>query len=280
MIVVSPSPSIASILPLTLKPVWKTAHPKLLALIEEERQRRLQAALQTRLVTRRQELAPYYDELVKTVSEADRPFMPNLHDASALPCVNGLLSANDGETAVTMARFTPIADLLLEDALQYIEQTKRDLLKMQHDERRKTPVPVYDAVQTDAELAKASSLFICHHCPLKTAMSARDICTHWREHPLLKWSDSWPPNEHSDCRRRASEWPKNLPWVAAMRDGEKHTKNAMIAVGLAEYTSHTELDQLVRDGRLICTCGDPRLPPAQDSSWGILVSVNSSRRHL
>ncbi len=104
-------------------------------------------------------------------------------------------------------------------------------------------------------------------------MSARDICTHWREHPLLEWNDSWPPNEHSDCRRRASEWPKSLPWVAAMRDGEKHTKSARIAVALAEDTSHTEQDQLVRNGtRLICTCGDPRLPPAQDLSWGILVS--------
>ncbi|RDX47719.1 hypothetical protein OH76DRAFT_709659 [Lentinus brumalis] len=58
-----------------------------------------------------------------------------------------------------------------------------------------------------------------------------------------------------------------------MRDGEKHTKSAMIAVALAEDTSHTEQDQLVRNGtRLICTCGDPRLPPAQDLSWGILIS--------
>ncbi|RDX47722.1 hypothetical protein OH76DRAFT_709802 [Lentinus brumalis] len=258
--------------------IWKTARPKLLKLIDQEREDRLRAEFEARLKERQTELAPYYHHFVKTIPESDRPFMPNLHDACALPCVAAILSANNAETPVTLPRFTSVVNALRDGARQYIERAKRDLLQWQHEERQrfvreKTPLPTYGPAEVDAELAKATSLFICHHCPLNTSLSARDICTHWRtEHPQLKWNDAWPPNEHEDRRKRPSEWPKKLPWVSAMSRVEKPAKEALAALGLAEDTSHAELDRLVRTGRLVCGCGDPTLPPPQESSWGTLLS--------
>ncbi|RPD67497.1 hypothetical protein L226DRAFT_566197 [Lentinus tigrinus ALCF2SS1-7] len=258
--------------------IWKTARPKLEALIEQRQQARLQAAFEARLKERQAEFAPYYEDFVKTVPEAERSFMPNLHDASALPCIVAILSESNAETPITLGRLVPIQASLRDEALQYIADAKRDLVKMQHDERQrfvstKESLPAYAAAQVDAELAKASSLFICHHCPLEASLSAQDICTHWRmEHPHLKWNDNWPPNEHSDRRRRPSDRPKKLPWVSARWQGEKAAKEALKALDVEEDTSHAELDELVRSGQLVCACGDPRLPPAHESSWGILLS--------
>ncbi|KAI0328244.1 hypothetical protein GY45DRAFT_1021434 [Cubamyces sp. BRFM 1775] len=82
------------------------------------------------------------------------------------------------------------------------------------------PLPPLKMAEVDTELAKATSLFICHRCPLDTAVSATQSCLHWRtEHPDLNWNDAWPIDEMFDRRRKRSEWPKLLPWVCAMPGG-------------------------------------------------------------
>ncbi|RPD67471.1 hypothetical protein L226DRAFT_136938 [Lentinus tigrinus ALCF2SS1-7] len=266
--------------------IWTDARPKLEALIEQKRQDRLQAAFEARLKERRVELAPYYEDFLKTVPETERPFMPNLYDAGALPCMAAVLSENNAETPVTLARVVPVLDKLREEVQPYIADAKRTLAKMLHDERqrpiyKKEPLPAYDAAQVDAELAKASSLFSCHHCSLTASLSAQDICTHWRtEHPHLKWNDSWPPNEPKSrsTGQPLPGWLK-LPWVSAMWLGEKAAKDALKALDVEEGASHAELDGLVRSGRLVCACGDPRLPPAHESSWGILLSHVLAEQH-
>ena len=216
---------------------------------------------------------------MKTVAEADRPFMPNLHDVSALPSMYTLLSAHNAEVPVTLARLVSIRDKLCAELPAYIEQVKRDLVEMQHVDSQKfvierAPMPVYDSAQIDAELAKATMLFRCNNCPVHMALSARDICTHWRtEHPLLKWNDNWPPNEKLDYRRGPEHQPKKLPWVSAVHQAARHAEEALAALGLAGDVSYAEMDRLVREGRLVCACADPSLSPAHESSWGILVST-------
>lgn len=264
--------------------VWRTALPKLRALIDQERADRESEAFEARLKERSSEIEPYYTNFVQRVPTDIRPFMPNLFDACRLPSLAELASTNDAHDEVTLTRFASVEGRLLAEAQGYIAQAKRDLVEMLHRERYRfvyherdsAPMPDYTEDQLDTVLGKATALFVCHYCPLHNMLSASDICTHWRqEHPQLKWNDGWPPNEVQDMRRRRSEWPKRLPWISAMRKGEEEAGTVLDGLGVREDVTHAELDALVRQGRLVCRCASPQLPPRQESRWAILVNLSS-----
>lgn len=270
--------------------VWKLALPKLKALIEQERAERIRAAFEARLNERRAEVQPYYANFVQRVPADIRPFMPNLFDACHMPSLLELTSANDAQTKVTLSRFSSVEHRLLMETREYVARAKYDLVEMLYRERQRTvwhrdgtPMSMYTSEPIDAELRKGTALFVCHHCPLKHALSAVGICTHWRtEHPGLKWNDRWPPDEHEDQRRRRDRWPKKVPWIDAKWEGETDAKIALEALGLAENATHADLDALVQQGRLVCMCGSPRLPPLQDSCWAVMVrfsGCSSTTRH-
>ncbi|KAL1944343.1 hypothetical protein VTO73DRAFT_3528 [Trametes versicolor] len=265
--------------------IWKTALPKLRALIDQKRVDDGQAAFEQRLEQRRAEFQPFYEDFLQnTLSDADREFAPNWHDACALPSVHGLLNENRATVIVTQARVTTIQSRLLLDVRASAQQTKRDLMEMLHREthgskgplmfrgpREYSPMPQYDMAEIEAELAKATSLFTCHRCPIKSA-SAQVIVAHWRtEHPSLKWNDKWPIEQIFDRRRKFSEWPSQLPWVSAKPAGPSRTKTALETLGLPEDTSMAQMDSWVREGRLICRCGHPGLAAVAENGWGGLM---------
>ncbi|KAI0684347.1 hypothetical protein C8Q76DRAFT_314579 [Earliella scabrosa] len=188
--------------------IWATALPKLKALIVE-----------VQLKKRWEEIGPYYADLVDRAPEDIRPFMPNLHDACLLPCLAVLASAADRSVPVTSTWFAAVEQQLLSEARGYVSQAKRDLVGMLHRERQRSlnvrkdaaqSMPEYTAAQIDAELSKATSLFVCPSlwCRFDGALSAWDICTHWRTaHPKLKWNDRWPRRGYEDLRNRCrSRW--------------------------------------------------------------------------
>ncbi|KAI9057688.1 hypothetical protein FKP32DRAFT_1598079 [Trametes sanguinea] len=258
--------------------IWKTARPKLEALIRQKRRDDRQAAYEERLKERRDEFKPLYDAFVQNVLTGDdRSFAPSWHDACLLPCIVELTGQRDALETVTQERVTPLHTRLIAEVHEYTCRAKRDLIEMLHrlEHGRQPAVPPIADLgmqEVEAELAKGSSLFICHRCPLKTALSAPDICTHWRaEHATLKWNKAWPIDESFDRRRKRSEWPELLPWVCAMPGGAKRAREALAALGLPEDSPHTRLDNLVRTGRLVCRCGSPKLPPPGESSWAILL---------
>ncbi|CDO77221.1 hypothetical protein BN946_scf184747.g34 [Trametes cinnabarina] len=259
--------------------IWKMIRPKLEVLIEQKRDDDRRAAFEARLKDRRDEFKPLYDAFVEHVLTGDdHDFAPSWHDACLLPCIVELTTRSDASQVVTEARVVAILDRLIAEVNEYTCRAKRDLLEMVHREeherqrRAVPPMPPCTMQVIDAELAKGSSLFICHRCPLKTALSARDICKHWRiEHSDLQWNDAWPIDELFDRRRKRSEWPKLLPWVCAMQAGAHHAKKALEVLGLPEDSSHAMLDQLVKEGRLICRCGSPKLRPSSECSWAVLI---------
>ncbi len=253
-----------------------------------------QAAFAQRLEERHSEFQPFYDDFLQNMlSDADRQFAPNWHDACGLPSVHERLTENNASVIVTQGRFDAIKSRLLLDVRASAEQMKRDLMEMLHREqhgskgplmlrgpREYSPMPLYDMAQIDAELAKASSLFICHRCPLKIAVSAQAISTHWRsEHPSLKWNDKWPIEPIFDRRRKFSEWPSRLPWVSAKPSGPSRTNTALKTLGLPEDTSMAQMDSLVFEGRLTCLCGHPGLAAVAENGWGGLVRILSFCGH-
>ncbi|KAI0355494.1 hypothetical protein OH77DRAFT_1521046 [Trametes cingulata] len=257
--------------------IWNTARPKLIALIEQKREDDRKAAFEARLRERRAELKPLYDAFLQNgLSEIDRQFAPNWYDACLLPSLVELASENDATLALTPERLAPITQGLVEEVRESASRTKRDLVEMihrdQHTGKPEVPMPPYDMLEIDAELAKASSLFICHRCPLKAAVSAATIADHWRTaHPELKWNDKWPIEEYFDRRRKHSERPSMLPWVSALPSGYKRAREALAALALPDDAPYTLLDGYVREGRLVCLCDNPKLPPPGESSWGILL---------
>lgn len=247
-----------------------------------------QAAFEQRLERRRAEFQPFYDDFLQnTLSDADREFAPNWHDACALPSVHELLNENRATVIVTQARVIAIQSRLLSDVRASAQQTKRDLMEMLHREthgpksplmfrgpREYSPMPAYDMAEIEAELAKATSLFTCHRCPLKGTVSAQDIIAHWRsEHPSLKWNDKWPIEQIFDRRRKFSEWPSQLPWASAKPAGPSRTKTALEMLGLPEDMSMAQMDSWVREGRLVCRCAHPGLATVAENGWGGLVSI-------
>ena len=246
-----------------------------------------------RLAERSKEAAPFYAALIDTSAyEDDRPFMPNLHDASRLPSLAALLAADDARTPVSYSRFAGISSQLLTEAQEYVAQAKRDLVEMIWpgmttpgsvvlDPAKRPHAPPMDATDIEALLACGTTLFVCKNCPvlgtkmddITTCMSARGVCAHWREvHPGLQWNDGWPYEEFFDRRMSVDQWPKRLPFVDAYLEAAS-VREAVVEMGLNENASHEELDTLVRAGRLICMCGSPRLQVSstEDLSWDKLV---------
>lgn len=247
-----------------------------------------QAAFEQRLEQRCAEFQAFYEYFLQnTLSDADREFAPNWHNACALPSVHDFLTENHVTVIVTQGRFAAIQPRLLLDMGASAQQTKRDLMEMLYREthgsegplmfrgpREYSPMPPYDMAEIEVELAKATSLFTCHRCPLKIAASAQDIVAHWRsEHPSLKWNDKWPIEQIFDRRCKFSEWPSQLPWVSAKTSGPSRTKTALETIGLPEDTSMAQMDSWVREGRLVCRCGHPGLAAVAENGWGGLVSI-------
>ncbi|KAH9884934.1 hypothetical protein C8Q73DRAFT_796049 [Cubamyces lactineus] len=260
--------------------IWKAARPKLEALIKQKHEDDRQAEFEARLKERYVEFRPIYEEFVHAVVPQHlRDFAPNWTDACRLPCIVELASSDGGFPRVTFDRVAAIDARLATEVLDSIYQIKRDLVEMLHREhcrvhpRDAQPMPHLEMEQVDAELAKATSLFVCHRCPLQIAASASQICLHWRtEHPELKWNDGWPIKEIFDRRRRRSEWPEPRPWVCAMPYGPSLAKRALDTFGLPEDTPFALLDDLARQGRLVCLCRSPQLQPPRESGWGTLIS--------
>ncbi|OJT12511.1 hypothetical protein TRAPUB_10912 [Trametes pubescens] len=197
--------------------VWKAAQPKLVALIEQKREDDRQAAFDKRLRKRCAEFAPFYEVFLQnTLSQDDLLFAPNWHDACTLPVVLEMTSEDDANIVVTQERTTAIEQRIVLNVREYASQTKRDLVEMLHREKcgkgNFTTPPSLEMPEIDAELAKASSLFVCCRCSLKVPVSATAICAHWRaEHPRLKWNNKWPIEEYFDHRRKHSDRPSTLP---------------------------------------------------------------------
>lgn len=267
--------------------VWKTVRPKLEALIKQKHEDDGHAEFEARLKERYAEFQPIYEEFIRLVlPDHVRDFAPNWTDACRLPCIVELASSDGAFPRVTFERVAAIDVRLRTEVLDSICQIKRHLVEMLHREhcrvhpRDAQPMPHLGTEQVDAELAKATSLFVCHRCPLQTAASASQICVHWRtEHPELKWNDAWPIDEMFDRRRKRSEWPKLLPWVCAMPGGPSCAKDALVALGIPDDTSYIALDDVVRQGTLLCLCGSPTLPALGESGWGTLVRPNCFTHH-
>ena len=105
--------------------VWINLLPKLETLIQEERVRVAEVALERRIKRRMAQIARHYkDYLLSTMSAEERALMPNIYDACRLPSLHALASRNDAQGNVSREAFMAVADNMLADAEVYKEEAK------------------------------------------------------------------------------------------------------------------------------------------------------------
>jgi hypothetical protein len=235
--------------------VWKIIQPKLEALIEEERARKLEVARKDRLTVRAGEFKPFWETLVLEITDAqENIIIPTFTDAQALPAVAELLAEGDAHEIVTEERFLARKDAILAAIPGYQIQIKRELVKICPP----FTIPTQDQSSKEEPdfsiLNRASTLFRCPGVwTCKVLLPYPDIFFHEHVRNVLGTFVSY----HTLVRLR----PNTKIWPMAIQ--------LLKTLGLAEDAPASALTDL--KGRFICHCGHPDYQKPMD--FGALVSL-------
>ena len=218
-------------------------------------------------------ISKFYEEFLKGVlTDEERSMAPNAFDVRLLPSVRNLARRDDAQGELTQEDFLAITDDMLDELNAYQASAREVAIKAIRDQYSKEALAPFG----DALLDSYFAYFRCDaragwivHCSSKDAIDLTfpDAHAHWRaNHP--KQSLLTKGDNRGDLHSRGT-------FVAKLR---MLTFGARIleAAGLPLTTTRQTLDQLVREGRLYCSCEDPSMPLPTDLSWLKLVS---SRTH-
>lgn len=263
--------------------VWHNVKPKLEALIQEEKEDRIQEEIEERVEERLVQISEYYEDFVAGLPEADRTLLPNLVDVHGLPSIDTLARENEAQGYVAQEDFLALTAQVLREAEAYATEAKAIAVKAltQSFSVRGASSYLEDLrkITPDEAMTRHYALFRCgvrHHSAGDTMSPIPDYLTfealhdHWRvQHPMLEWGAQdysvAPPGPVSwGYIQSAGEFP-----IGTGMDG----KVVIEAVGLPHDTPMDVLTELVRSGRLYCSCRDPTLPPPEQLDWPTFVSI-------
>lgn len=195
-----------------------------------------------------------------------RDMLPNVTDAAELfsELIEGLVDDSDPITSVDdiggdTAELWEVLDTYKSEVIDALAQS----IPGAHND-------IYGA-DTRKVLARASALFVCKECSsVKPKVAGGPVMAeawpkinaHWRTcHPNESFYEAGQGID--DPRVRAKWW-----W-----EGHNTVKAILDAAGLSQARTAkiVGLEQLVREGRLFCGCGDPSLEQPAELTWGKLV---------
>jgi len=237
---------------LSISAVWKIIRPKLEALIEEEKERRLKLARDQRLAVRQAEFKPLWESLVADVrSTLNRNFIPPFSDACQLATVAEMLAEDDACTSVTEERILIRKDAIMINISEYQTKIKRELLKSSVSQPLfSTAVAVGEDEEVDLSiLDRAATLFRCGLWSCKTLLPYPDIF----EHDHIKELKTITP---SALGRMRPETTVKLMAILLLK-----------TLGLPEDAPATAL--VDPNMRLKCLCGHPNYRKPTD--FGTMV---------
>jgi hypothetical protein len=170
---------------LSISAVWKIIRPKLEALIEEEKERRLKLARDQRLTVRQAEFKPLWESLVADIrSTLNRNLIPPFSDACQLATVAEMLTEDEACTSVTEERILTRKDAIMINISEYQTKIKRELLKSSVSQplfgtNSQPAVAVGEGEEVDLSiLDRAATLFRCGSWYCKTLLPYPDIFEH------------------------------------------------------------------------------------------------------
>lgn len=258
--------------------VWHNIRPKLEALIQEEKESRIQEAFEERVEERLDQISGYYENFVRGLPEADRALLPNLVDVHSLPSIDALSRENEAQGDVAEEDFLALTAQVLQEAEAYAAEAKAIAVKAlsQSFSSRGASSYLEDLrnITPDEAMTRHYALFRCgvwsHSAGTMSTkpdyLTFEALHDHWRvRHPMLEWG--------------AKDYVGPVSWGYIRSTGELHIgtgmdgKLVLEAAGLPHDTPMDVLTELVRSGRLYCSCGDPDLPPPEQLDWPIFVSI-------
>lgn len=265
---------ICAVANLELFAAWKYLRPKLKALIQEEKERRVRAAFDDRVTHRMGQIAGFFDNFFVDIPDEQRCLLPNEFDACHLPSLLALAQQNDAQGDVAEADFLALTTQVRQEVDAY-KSRAREIAVMMIGDRTwcKAERHAWNSTLTklppEQVLTRHYALFRCSETPeCQTGPLAFEaLHAHWRAaHPQTAWGSSafdtvWNTTSSSKLRNR-------IGVCGDFKVGGEILK----AVGLRLGTRMKKLDDLVRSGRLYCSCGDPALPPPEELDWAKLVS--------
>lgn len=233
--------------------VWKIIQPKLEALIEEEKAKKLERARKNRIIDRASEFKPFWDSLIPDIINAYENVIPTFSDAQELPAIAELLAEDNAHTPVTEKRFLARKDAILADIPGYQTRVKRELVKYGVPSLTAPTTQIADEDLDLSILNHASTLFRCPGSwTCKMLLPYPDIFSH--EHIALGVVGTFVSSSLSRLR------PTNKVKPMAIQ--------VLKALGLPEDTPASVVSEL--NGRFICRCGHPNHREPMD--FGALVS--------
>ncbi|KAI9058976.1 hypothetical protein FKP32DRAFT_1580835 [Trametes sanguinea] len=243
---------------------WNTLRPKLEGLIQERRREKYEFSIRKDVERRKEQIATFYEEMVRTLSEEDQRLMPGAFDACQLPCLVALARRDDAKGDVLLEDLQPLAEQVIREAEVYKDGAKESAVEQIMDAAKwqnRMWLDDMEGLTPDEVLKRPYALFRCRPCRLQRGgeyKTFEDMHAHFRTtHPRLSWrSESIPVNTMFEC-------------VASYFT----CANILEAVGLPRDTPHGVLSELVKTGRLYCSCRDPGLPPPEELDWPKLVSI-------
>ncbi|KAI0631515.1 hypothetical protein C8Q77DRAFT_141956 [Trametes polyzona] len=246
----------------------------------------MQEAYNNRVHQRSKQLSGRYVDWVQDISEQERALMPNPCDGALLPCLYDLARCNDAQGDITHEDFLALAGQVLVQARAYAARARATAVQMLLDgmwylpesEAQESWAKELEGLSTDEALSRHYALFECKRISgvCDTGIfTFEELHAHWRTaHPQHSWGTAASPPPHHQLNARCKLITHICTW------GSYRVGGAMLdAVGIPRETPRTELDGLVKAGRLYCSCGDPSMPLPEDSDWRTLFGHVAGHVH-
>ncbi|KAI0354354.1 hypothetical protein OH77DRAFT_1425915 [Trametes cingulata] len=246
--------------------IWTNLQPKLEVLLQEEKERKLREAYEERRGRRIDEIAAFYEDYARPLAKPERALLPNTYDACRLPCLLALAEQEDAHGCVSLDQFVALIPQMLEEAENYKAKAREaavtvmlDIAYWRHEgslwREELESHPAAELLTRHYALFKCDVSWNLEHQANACYLPYKEMHAHWRDHhPRSEWTASRAIGSRSICCV-----------------GDYYVGGQMLeAAGLARDTPISVLTELVRAGRLYCSCSDPKMPPPEELDWSKL----------
>ncbi|KAJ7201594.1 hypothetical protein GGX14DRAFT_699345 [Mycena pura] len=154
---------------------WNTIRQELESIIMEEKERRLKAEHETRMIARKKVAAAVYTDYMKTLVPDQWRFLPGLYDILQNPAFSTVINAPD-DVDVGPAHFQEAAATLPDLAAAWASAHKVRLLQLIQDAQTSSQVPVTETTTTSLpphSLDSATAIFACEQSRCRSGPGAQ-----------------------------------------------------------------------------------------------------------
>ncbi|KAI0747657.1 hypothetical protein C8Q80DRAFT_689085 [Daedaleopsis nitida] len=251
--------------------IWNAIRPKMVAILEKERERREEIAHYQRWDKRRVELCCHYETFLKTDSDhdLDKRTMPNSRDALSLPSMDTLLTSEEPTAPISEEQFKAIEGAIRTEAEKRritARATLAAIFRQSCSRWAMGGLPPKLSALLEGEGQSGNGLRL-PHLYMGAAPENPDADLALLSSPYaLFCCMTYDHQEHYSYIGFLEHWQTPHPDTPWYRFARTDTENIHViprlleAIGADEDITQAELDALVRSGRPVCSCGEDPFP--------------------